>query len=304
MTYGRSESKYCSVPRCGLSAYCYCRTDRRLLCRSHVSQHREQGHEILFYECDLCGGHGRVHGQYASESPGGSWIRCPKCFGTGYLPDPPRKRPYRAYSGQGSGSGYGPGGRTGAGSGPRADDRERTGPKERVDASVDHYAVLGVSSTASAEAIKKAYRRLIKQYHPDLNPGSQEALDKTKAFNRAYDILSNPEKRREYDSARSSPSARAAEASRRDEPIRRARQAEWAARETARKGEEERRAREAGRVGREAARKAEDERRARESGQKWRYRRPGQETQGHKADSGGGQRRKGKQIRRCLILRF
>ena len=258
MTYGRSGSTCCSVPRCRLPAYCYCRTCRRYFCRSHVGQHYSQDHEVLAYKCDLCDGHGRVHGQYASESPGGTWVRCPKCFGTGYLPDPPRKRPYRAYSGQRSGAGYRSGGRTGAGSGPRADDRERTGPKERVDAGVDHYAVLGVSSTASAEAIKKAYRRLIKQYHPDLNPGSQEALEKTKALNRAYDVLSNAERRREYDRAREMTSVSQTGASRWANAGRRAREAADRAKGEQRAREAEERKRRA-----EAARKAEEERKAR-----------------------------------------
>ena len=85
MRSGRSRSIYCSVPRCGLPAYCYCQTDSRLLCRSHVGPHRDKGHNIFLHECDLCGGHGRVHGQYATSDPGGKWLRCPKCFGTGYM---------------------------------------------------------------------------------------------------------------------------------------------------------------------------------------------------------------------------
>ena len=93
MRSNRARGLYCSVPRCGLPAYCYCQTDSRLLCRSHVGQHRDQGHEIFLYECDLCGGHGRVHGQYASSDPGGKWLRCPKCFGTGFMPESrPRTR--------------------------------------------------------------------------------------------------------------------------------------------------------------------------------------------------------------------
>ena len=174
-----------------------------------------------------------------------------------------------------------------------------------MDASVDHYAVLGVSSSASAEEIKKAYRRLIKQHHPDLNPGSQEALDKTKAFNRAYDVLSNPEKRREYDRERAEVSIGGTGAARRArEAEKRARAAEWVAREAKRKAEEERRAREAGRVGRAAARMAEEERRTRESASKGGNKRPGQEAQGHKTDAGRGQHRGGKKIWRCLILTF
>ena len=54
---------------------------------------RDKGHDIFLYECDLCGGHGRVHGQYATSDPGGKWLRCPKCFGTGFMPESrPRTR--------------------------------------------------------------------------------------------------------------------------------------------------------------------------------------------------------------------
>ena len=303
MRYGRSGSKYCSVPRCGLPAYCYCRTDSRLFCRSHVGQHHSQGHEVLAYVCDLCDGHGTVHAQYASSTPGGRWVRCPKCFGVGFLRNPPK--------------GARPRGRTGQGARERADTGERqrseqrggdkgqSGQRERVDASVDYYAVLGVSSSASAEAIKEAYRRLIKQYHPDLNPGSQEALDKTKGLNRAYDVLSNSERRREYDRERAEVLIGGTYAARRAwEAEKRARAAEWVAREAKRKAEEERRAREAGRVGRAAARMAEEERRARGSASKGGNKRPGQEAQGHKTDAGRGQHRGGKKIWRCLILTF
>ena len=85
MRSGRSRSKYCSVPRCGVPAYCYCQTDSRLLCRSHVGSHRDKGHDIYLYECDLCGGHGRVHGQYASSAPGGGWGPMPQVLRHGFL---------------------------------------------------------------------------------------------------------------------------------------------------------------------------------------------------------------------------
>ena len=289
---------YCSVPRCGVQAYCYCQTDSRLLCRSHVGQHRDQGHEIFLYECDLCGGHGRVHGQYARASPGGSWVRCPKCFGTGFLRDPTRNRGYRARTEERSraGGGHRTGDRTRSGSGARTDEGNRATSKEPVDASIDYYAVLGVSSSASPDAIKKAYRRLIKQYHPDINPGSQEALDKTKALNRAYDILGNSERRREYDRQRTEGSAEATESARRTrEAEKRARAAEWVAREATQRSER-------GQRGRDAARKAEENRRAQETASKGGDKRPAQETQGRKTDAGRGQHRGCKQIGRCLIL--
>lgn len=63
----------------------------------------------------------------------------------------------------------------------------------------DYYEVLGVSKSASDEEIKKAYRKLAKKYHPDMNPDSKEAEAKFKEANEAYEVLSNPEKRAKYD---------------------------------------------------------------------------------------------------------
>jgi molecular chaperone DnaJ len=62
----------------------------------------------------------------------------------------------------------------------------------------DYYEVLGVSRTASAEDIKKAYRKLARQMHPDVNPGP-EAEERFKEIGRAYEVLSNPQKRQAYD---------------------------------------------------------------------------------------------------------
>lgn len=58
----------------------------------------------------------------------------------------------------------------------------------------DPYKVLGVSPNASDEEIKQAYRRLARKYHPDLNPGDQEAARKMQEINAAYDQIKNPEK--------------------------------------------------------------------------------------------------------------
>jgi curved DNA-binding protein len=69
----------------------------------------------------------------------------------------------------------------------------------------DYYAILGVPETATEEEIKKAYRKLALQYHPDRNPGDKEAEEKFKKINEAYSVLSDPEKRREYDALRKNP---------------------------------------------------------------------------------------------------
>lgn len=63
----------------------------------------------------------------------------------------------------------------------------------------DYYEVLGVDKNADDAAIKKAYRVLAKKYHPDMNPGDQEAEKKFKEASEAYAVLSDPDKRRQYD---------------------------------------------------------------------------------------------------------
>lgn len=63
----------------------------------------------------------------------------------------------------------------------------------------DYYEVLGVARDADAEVIKKAYRKLAMQYHPDRNPGDQEAEERFKEASEAYEVLSHDEKRSVYD---------------------------------------------------------------------------------------------------------
>lgn len=63
----------------------------------------------------------------------------------------------------------------------------------------DYYEVLGVEKTADDAALKSAYRKLAKKYHPDMNPGDKEAEAKFKEASEAYAILSDPDKRRQYD---------------------------------------------------------------------------------------------------------
>ncbi len=64
---------------------------------------------------------------------------------------------------------------------------------------IDYYKVLGVDKNASENEIKKAYRKLARKYHPDLNPGNKEAEKKFKEINEAHEVLGNPENRKKYD---------------------------------------------------------------------------------------------------------
>jgi molecular chaperone DnaJ len=63
----------------------------------------------------------------------------------------------------------------------------------------DYYQILGVSRNASEKEVKQAYRRLARKHHPDLNPNDKSAEAKFKEINAAYEVLSNPEKRKKYD---------------------------------------------------------------------------------------------------------
>jgi molecular chaperone DnaJ len=65
----------------------------------------------------------------------------------------------------------------------------------------DYYKTLGVDKKASADEIKKAYRKLARQYHPDRNPGDKDAEARFKDISQAYDVLGDPDKRKQYDSA-------------------------------------------------------------------------------------------------------
>ena len=63
----------------------------------------------------------------------------------------------------------------------------------------DYYEVLGISRSADKDAIKKAYRKMAKKYHPDSNAGNPDAEEKFKEVTEAYNVLSDPEKKKLYD---------------------------------------------------------------------------------------------------------
>lgn len=63
----------------------------------------------------------------------------------------------------------------------------------------DYYSILGITKTATPEEIKQAFRKLARKYHPDVNPGNKQAEAKFKEVNEAYEVLSDPDKRKKYD---------------------------------------------------------------------------------------------------------
>jgi len=78
----------------------------------------------------------------------------------------------------------------------------------------DYYKVMGISSTATEEDIKKTYRKLARQYHPDLNPGDKAAEERFKEIGEAYEVLSDPERRAEYDGRQAATGAASGSAAR------------------------------------------------------------------------------------------
>lgn len=78
---------------------------------------------------------------------------------------------------------------------------------------MDYYKVLGVTEQADDEQIKQAYRKQAKKYHPDLNPGNEEAEEKFKNVVEAYEVLGDAAKRKEYDAKRKTTGGRSYNAS-------------------------------------------------------------------------------------------
>ena len=73
------------------------------------------------------------------------------------------------------------------------------GPKWQRQPKKDYYEILGVKKSASADDIRKAFRKLARKYHPDVNPGDKASEEKFKALSEANEVLSDPKKRKIYD---------------------------------------------------------------------------------------------------------
>ncbi|HYD34948.1 MAG TPA: DnaJ domain-containing protein [Vitreimonas sp.] len=78
----------------------------------------------------------------------------------------------------------------------------RENPFKGISADTDYYAVLGVSPDADAKGIKNAFREKARETHPDVNPSSSDATSRFQQVNEAYEVLSDAQKRRQYDQLR------------------------------------------------------------------------------------------------------
>ena len=239
-----------------------------MLCGEHLIEARRNGSEITFVDgrvCRMCEGEGGVHGQWVGPDPGGRWVSCPECLGTGYDP---------ALQSQ-SGSQQ-PGSSSDEAIREALDNPDST-----------HYDILDVPRNASQADIATAYRRLALIYHPDVDksPGATRRFQRINAANQA---LSDPQSRSTYDvETRGRDQSRRAsqEAARREE----ARRAAERAREEARRASESARMRAEESARRERARQAaervqEEVRRAAESAQRSAEQEAAQREEARRAD--------------------
>ena len=264
----------------------------QMLCSEHLIETLRNGGDVTFVDgrvCRMCEGQGGIQGQWAGPDPGGRWVSCPECSGTGY--DPTLQSQANAQQPD-----------------PASDEAIRAA-LDNPDST--HYEILGVPRNASTADIVAAYRRLALTYHPDVDksPGATQRFQRINAANQVlgdhrsrsnYDlqIRGREQVRRSTDRAREQEARRAAESARRraEEEAR----SEAARRAAERVQEEVRRAAESAQrstepeaaqreeVRRNAERVQEEARRAAESAQ----RRAQQEsTQGERAgrEAGGVQ---------------
>ena len=206
-----------------------------MLCGEHLIEARRSGSEITFVDgrvCRMCEGEGGVHGQWVGPDPGGRWVSCPECLGTGYDPAlQPQSRSEQP--------------------GSTSDEAIRVA-LDNPDST--HYDILGVPRNASPADIATAYRRLALIYHPDVDK-STGATRRFQRINAANQALSDPQSRSTYDveTRGSDQSSRAGQEAARREEARRA--AERAREEEARRAEARRASESARRMAEESARR-------------------------------------------------
>ena len=212
----------------------------QMLCSEHLIETLRNGGDVTFVDgrvCRMCEGQGGIQGQWAGPDPGGRWVSCPECSGTGY--DPALQSQANAQQPD-----------------PASD--------EAIKAALDnpdstHYEILGVPGNASTADIVAAYRRLALIYHPDVDK-SPGATQRFQRINAANQVLGDHRSRSNYDLQ-----IRGREQGRRSADRAREQEARRAAESARRKAEEEARSEAARRA---AERVQEEVRRAAESAQR------------------------------------
>ncbi len=171
----------CSNRHCYSKAVGYASTggSQETLCGRHLIEALRNGSEVTFVDgrvCRMCEGAGGMQGRWAGPGPGGRWVSCPECSGSGYDPT------LEAESGpQGARtSGHEPGE-------PAPDDPNAT-----------HYEVLGLPRDAVEADVRAAFRRLALVYHPDVD-NSPGATQRFQRINAAYQVLVDSESKAAYD---------------------------------------------------------------------------------------------------------